>query len=156
LVESILVGLVGVVGTLLGSVTTQLFQLRAQRRRDEVDRREWLRQEQISVFSEFAGLLTDFRRSQNDRWHRERDDPGGPLFREARDESYRLRAHATTAIHRVELISDDSELVFLAQAALEAATMIPAAAGEDDRAQRGERAREAVHSFVRAASVHIQ
>jgi hypothetical protein len=155
-VQSVLLGLIAVAGTLLGSVTTYLFQQRAQRRQDDGARRERLRQEQMAVFSAFAGLLTDFRRSQNDRWHRERDDPDGPLFREARDESYRLRAQVTSTIHRVELMSDDCELVALARAALEPATTIPEAADEEERGQRSDQARAAVDAFVRAASAHVR
>lgn len=111
-----------------------------------------MRQERLAAYSEFAGIVTDLRRSENDRWHREHEDPQGELFISTRDESYQLRAKATTATYRVQLIGGDAALSQLAERSLDATTEVYKAADEADRAARGEEARLAVQHFLMAAS----
>jgi hypothetical protein len=123
----------------LGSVLTYLFQARGTRQVQEFARDQQVRQEQLAVYSEFAGVVTDFRRSENDRWHREQEDPQGELFILARDESYQLRAKATAAMWRVQLVGGDAQLRELAERALNATTEIHYAADEEDRMARARR-----------------
>ena len=76
-------------------------------------------------------------------------------FITARDESYQLRAKATAAMCRVRLVGGDTALNQLAERALNATTEIHQAAGEEDRAGRGNRARLAVQDFLLAASSDV-
>jgi hypothetical protein len=74
------------------------------------------------------------------------------LFISARDESYQLRAKATAAMCRVQLVGGDATLSQLTQNALDATTEIHEAGDEEDRAARGGKARLAVQHFLMAAS----
>lgn len=153
--DSIFASIVAIAGVALGSVLTYLFQTRGTRQVQEFARDQHLRQERLAVYSEFAGVITDLRRSENDRWHREQEDPQGEPFISARDESYQLRAKATAAMCRVQLIGGDTQLGELAERALNAATEIHYAVDEEDRMARGQKARLAVQEFVTAASAFI-
>ncbi len=139
--DSIIASLAAIIGAALGSVLTYLFQARNARQAQEFARDQQFRQERLAAYSEFAGIVADFRRSQYDRWHREQEDPQGAPFISARDESYQLRGKATAAMHRVQIIGGDTALSQLAERALDATTEIHMATDEDDRARRGEKAR---------------
>jgi len=155
-VDSIIASLAAITGVVLGSVLTYLFQARNTRQVQLFTRDQQVRQERLAAYSEFAGIVTEFRRSENDRWHREQEDPQGQLFVTARDESYQLRAKATAAMCRVQLASGDTTLNQLAERALNATTEIHQATDEEDRARRGNKARLAVQDFLLAASSHVQ
>ena len=154
--DSIIASSAAIAGVVLGSVLTYLFQARNTRQVQLFARDQQVRQERLAAYSEFAGIVTEFRRSENDRWHREQEDPQGELFVTARDESYQLRAKATAAMCRVQLVGGDTTLNQLAERALNATTEIHQATDEEDRARRGNKARLAVQDFLRAASSHVQ
>jgi hypothetical protein len=155
-VDSIIASSAAITGVALGSVLTYLFQVRNTRQIQLFARDQGVRQERLAAYSDFAGIITEFRRSENDRWHREREDPQGELFVTARDESYQLRAKATAAMCRVQLVGGDTTLNQLAERALNATTEIHQATDEEDRAGRGNKARLAVQDFLLAASSHVR
>lgn len=93
--SSIIASAAAIVGVVLGSVLRYVFQARNARQSQEFARDQQTRQEKLAAYSEFAGLVTDFRRTENDRWHRQQEDARGEQFIAARDESYQLRAKAT-------------------------------------------------------------
>jgi hypothetical protein len=155
-VDSIVASLAAITGVVLGSVLTYLFQARSARQVQQFAQDQQLRQERLTTYSEFAGIVTDFRRSEYDRWHREQEDPEGELFISARDESYQLRAKATAAMCRVQLVGGDTTLPQLAETALNATTEVHKAVDEEDRAARGEKARLAVQDFLQAASDYVR
>jgi hypothetical protein len=151
-VDSIIASLAAITGVVLGSVLTYLFQARNTRQVQEFARDQQLRQERLAAYSEFGGVVTDFRRSENDQWHRGQEDPQDELFISARDESYQLRAKATATMCRVQLVGGDAKLSQLAERTLNATTEIHKAADEEDRAVRGGEARLAVQHFLMTAS----
>jgi hypothetical protein len=155
-VNSLIASLAAITGVALGSVLTYLFQSRSTRQIQQFAREQQFRQERLATYSEFAGVVTDLRRSEYDRWHRGQEDPEGELFIFARDESYQLRAKATAAMCKVQLVGGGTSLVQLAEVALTATTEIHDAADEEDRAGRGEKARLAVQDFLQAASGHVR
>ncbi|MEW1803471.1 hypothetical protein ACIGO7_26245 [Streptomyces virginiae] len=108
--DAALTGLVAVFATLAGSTLTFVFQRHIARRAERFTRDQQLWHERIATYSAFAAAVTDFRRSQNDRWHLERADPNSPQFIGARDESYQRRADSTAALCRVRLLCGDSAL----------------------------------------------
>ncbi|MER6188082.1 hypothetical protein [Streptomyces sp. NPDC001652] len=150
-----LTGLVAVFATLAGSTLTFFFQRHIARQAERFTRDQQLWHERVASYSAFAAAVTDFRRSQNDRWHLEQADPTSPQFITAREESYQRRADATTALCRVRLICGDSVLSQLAQEALDATTEIHVAQDEQDRARRGEKARLALDRFLSDASPRV-
>jgi hypothetical protein len=155
-VDSIIASLATITGVVLGAVLAYLFQARNARQAQEFARDQQVRQERLAAYSEFAGIVTDFRRSENDRWHREQEDPQGAPFISARDESYQLRAKATAAMCRVQLVGGDATVSRLAESALDATTDVHMATDEDDRAKRGEKARVALQDFLAVATSHIR
>jgi hypothetical protein len=155
-VDSIIASLAAIIGVVLGAVLTYFFQVRNARQAQEFTRDQQFRQERLAAYSEFAGIVTDLRRSENDRWHREQEDPQGAPFISARDESYQLRARATAAMCRVQLAGADATLSQLAERALNATTEVHTANDEDDRARRGEKARVALQDFLAAAASHVR
>ena len=154
--DSIIAGLSAIIGVALGSVLTYLFQARTARQTQEFARDQQFWRERLAAYSEFAGIVTDFRRSEYDRWHREQEDPHGAPFISARDESYQLRGKATAAMCRIQLVGGDTTLSQLAERALDATTEVHTATDEDDRARRGEKARLALQDFLKAATGHVR
>lgn len=150
-----LTSLIAVFATLAGSTLTFLFQRHIARQTEQFTRNQQLWHERVAAYSAFAAALTDFRRSQNDRWHLEQADPSSSQFISAREESYQRRADVTAALCRVRLVSSDAHLDQLAQDALDATTEIHVAHDEQDRARRGEKARLALDRFLSDATPHV-
>ncbi|WP_372350111.1 hypothetical protein [Streptomyces sp. KL116D] len=148
--------LIAVLGTLLGSVVTHYFQGRATVRSAELARAEQLRQERISSYSAFAGALFDFRRSQNDRWFRSHENPGGREAETARFASYEARIAARQALVRVQLVCDDPRLRQLAEQAFELTNCMHEATDETDRDRRSQRSKEALSRFVETAAPSVR
>ncbi|MFJ2769446.1 hypothetical protein [Streptomyces sp. NPDC087300] len=147
--------LVAVVGTLAGATLTFLFQRHLVRQSERFARGQQLWQEKAAAYTMLIASLTDFRRSQNDRWHLEQDDPDGVDVVRAREESYQRRADATAAVCRVRLVCGDAALGQVAQDALDAATDVHLAMSEQDRAERGRAARLALEGFLAMAASQI-
>jgi hypothetical protein len=147
---------IAVIGTLLGSVVTHVLQRRANERSAAASRAERLRLERISAYSAFAGALVDFRRGQNDRWHRARDTPGSSDAEESRIDSYRLRSSAHQALIRVQLVCEDRQTLEMAHHAFEVTNCMHEASDEGDRSQRAEQAREALSEFIGAAAPGVR
>jgi hypothetical protein len=154
--ESVVASLVAILGTLLGAAATYVFQLRTARQARQSAREERLWQERLAAYSTFAGALTDFRKSQNDRWHREQEDIQSAAYAAARDESYRQRANATAALFRLRLVTASQELDSLASLALKLTEGIHDATDAQDRIDRGRKARQALLKFSQAAAVDVQ
>jgi hypothetical protein len=77
-VNALLAGLIGIAATLLGSLTTYLFQSRTAERAQSFERDERLRYEQVNACSAFASAITELKRGLITLWfHTGR--PGGGL-----------------------------------------------------------------------------
>lgn len=148
--------LIAVVGTLLGVFATHWFQSRTTERTAVLARDEQLRQERIASYSAFAGALVDYRHSQNDRWFRAVEVPGSDEAETARYASYGRRRAASQALFRVQLVCDDPKTRQLAEAAFEMTNCIHEATDEDDRANRGAQAKEAISLFIAAAAPGVR
>lgn len=153
--SGLLTSLVAVFATLAGSALAFVFQRHAARQAERFTRNQQLWHERIAAYSAFAAALTDFRRSQNDRWHLKQAHPGSPELVAAREESYKLRAKATAAMCRVRLVCGNPRLSELAQDAINATIEVHQARDEQDRANRGEKARLSLDQFVADASAQI-
>ncbi|MCW2879478.1 MAG: serine/arginine repetitive matrix protein 2 [Sphaerisporangium sp.] len=153
---SVVTSLVAILGTLLGATVTYVFQMRTAKQARQSAREERLWQERLAAYSAFAGALTDFRKSQNDRWHREQEDSQSAAYATARDDSYRQRANATAALFRLRLVTTNQELDGLASLALRLAEEIHEATDEQDRTDRGRKARRALLDFAQAAAADVQ
>jgi hypothetical protein len=110
----------------------------------------------MSVYSDFAGALTEFRRGQQDRWYRRHEDPDGPAFIEARTEAYRLRGIALHALFRVQLIASARTLVDAAQEAYALTSTVHKAVDKTEAQALATQAREVVEQFIKLASSDVQ
>jgi membrane protein DedA with SNARE-associated domain len=62
-VDSIIASLAAIIGVVLGSLLTYLFQARNARQAQVFARDQQFWQERLAAYSEFAGIVTDFPRS---------------------------------------------------------------------------------------------
>ena len=92
--QSAIIALIAVAGTLLGSTATYIIQRRTTREAARLSFQEQLRSERITAYSDFSGAISEFRGGQFDRWHRENENYKGRAALEARLRSYRLREKA--------------------------------------------------------------
>ncbi|MEU6658271.1 hypothetical protein [Streptomyces sp. NPDC046821] len=148
--------LIAVLGTLLGSVVTHYFSGRAADRTAGLARAEQLRQERISSYTSFAGVLYDYRRSQNDRWFRADEAPGSPQAEEARFASYESRISARQALVRLQLVCDEPLLRQLAEKSFDLANALHEAADEADRDRRSLECKETLTRFVETAAPSVR
>jgi hypothetical protein len=77
-VNALLAGLIGIAATLLGSLTTYLFQSRTAERAQSFERDERLRYEQVNACSAFASAITELKRGLIILWFYA-GRPGGGL-----------------------------------------------------------------------------
>ncbi|SOB80515.1 hypothetical protein [Streptomyces sp. 1331.2] len=145
-----LASLIAVLGTLLGSLSTHLFQQRAAARGEARAREELLRQELLAAYGGFAAAVTELKRALVTVWLR-RSDPValGPALAEAD----RLGAVAETARFRLRLVSGRPET--LADAAFARAGAVRGASDEDELAAREVEFEAAVGAFITAAAEHL-
>ncbi|MGP4111504.1 hypothetical protein ACTWP5_11365 [Streptomyces sp. 4N509B] len=148
--------LTAVLGTLLGVVVTHLFQRASARQSQSFAALQQLRSERLTVYSDFAGAVTDFRRGQQDRWHRRAEDPDGSACFEARLEAYRLRGVALHALFRVQLIASSQALFDAAQLAYELTSGAHKASSHAELGELANRARQALERFIAMASSDIR
>jgi hypothetical protein len=148
--------LIAVLGTLLGSAVAYRFQRKSAERNESFAHRQQLRTERMAVYSDFAGAVTEFRRSQYDRWHRKNEDPDGAAAAEARQESYRLKGVAQHELFRVRLIASSPAVVEAARNAFEAASAIHNAASKPQLRGNGNEAKGSLEHFIALASVDVQ
>ena len=113
--NAVLASLIAVTGTLLRSLSTYLFQRRTALGAETVARGERLRQEQLAACGGFAAGINELKRGVIASWLK-RDRDSGSLL-ETLAESDRLGAAAETAWFRMLLVTDDSKVRELAEAA---------------------------------------
>jgi hypothetical protein len=146
---------IGVVGTLLGSFSTYVFQARTARHAEAFARDERLRQEQLTACSAYAGSLSELKQGLIRIWFH-REDPAGSAWKEARVEGDRLGAAAEAARFRVQLISDDSRLMELADSAFSALGAIRTASDRNELREVEENFEGAVREFIGAAGARLR
>jgi len=106
--SAVLTSLIAVAGTLLGSLSTYLFQRRTALRAEATARRERLRQEQLSACAGFAAAVTELKRAIIATWFKRDGDPVD--LHALLAESDRSGAAAEAAHFRMLLVVDDDEV----------------------------------------------
>ncbi len=143
-------------GTLLGAALAYLFQQRAVERTEAFARSERLRTERLAIYSAFAAALTDHRRAVVNVWLRRREDPDGHEFTAALREADRIGAAIDPAIFRVHLMTDDSTLISLANAAHLPTLDIDSAQSVEEVRDCESRSRDAIGAFILAAAADVR
>jgi hypothetical protein len=105
-VNSVLISLIAVAGTLLGSLTTYVFQRRTAAHVEAVGRRERLRQDRLVACGDFAAAVTEVKRAVITAWFR----------RDARDEQWRA---AMTEADRTGAVAEGAQIRVLLPSRLE-------------------------------------
>jgi hypothetical protein len=154
--QAVYASLVAVFGTLLGAVTTYAFQRRAAESAMRSSRADRLREDRLAVYSAFAAAVTDYRSSQYWRWEFMQLDPASPESAAAALESHRLRGLTRQIRWRLQLLTDDQELVQLADAAVIEARNVGSADDVADRKRRHDLTGMAVERFVLHAATHVR
>ncbi|MER7790037.1 hypothetical protein [Streptomyces sp. NPDC097640] len=154
--EAVLASFIAVLGTVLGSGVTYVFQRRNTDRSEHFARAERLRQERIDAYCAYAGALLNYRRMLVQRWfvqHENRPDEDTP---ELREHVYELRYAAQEAMFRVQMLSDDPALVELSERILEHVTELHRAEDRDRLNHIRERSRQGIRDFIAAATPHTR
>lgn len=147
---------IAVIGTLLDSGITCVFQRRTTAYGEESARRERLRQERTDAYRTYAGALHNYRRMPVHRWFVEHEGPDEEDVPSLPREIHRLRSEAYEALFRVQPLTRAPELGEEARTALESATALHDKGmdrpGPDARRLSSE---QAVEDFVPAAALHV-
>lgn len=155
--DALVTGLIGVGATLLGSLTTYLFQSRAAEKAQAFERGERRRQEQADACAAYAAALTELKRGLVTLWFSRQRDPDGDEARAIRTECDRLGAAAETAQFRVQLVCGNLELMNLADAAFAAVGgAISDTPGSAELRAAENKFEAAVKAFISAAAEQLR
>ncbi|MQS11597.1 hypothetical protein F7Q99_04670 [Streptomyces kaniharaensis] len=153
--DAIVTSVIAVLGTLLGSTVTHVFQQRSARRMEHNARLERLRQERLEVYGAYAGLLVEFRQAMLHHWfcvHEGRDAEDEVALR---GRSFETRSSAQHALFQLQLITDEPELVAVAVDAFVQVGKIDRAEDRADAVVRRGATRELIDTFVATARRHV-
>lgn len=158
--EPALTSMIAVVGTLLGASLTYLFQRRAQERANAETRSEKRREQFTGAVAAFASTTTTLRRAEIDRGKKRLEGVPGSAREAARQETYRLRAEASSAYYLVRLLSDpdqDVDLVREAKTVIDLSRLITARPmSEAELQERSTAATAALETFIDAANHRLR
>ncbi len=147
---------VALAGTAVGAVLSYAFQRLNMNRSEDVSKRERLRVERMTVYSEFASALFEYRRAQVRRYHLALSDSGEHELELAETESRIQRSRAWTAFYRLDLLTDDSQVIEAADRALSTLRHFHSAADTTAHIdQHSKRARDEIDEFVKKAKSSI-
>lgn len=154
--NAIVTSVIAVLGTLLGSSVTHVFQQRSARRLERNALDATLRRERLDVYGTYAGLLVDLRQALLHHWfcvHEGRDADDEAALRKR---SFELRSGTQHALFQLQLICDEPELT---AAAVEAFTSVGAINRAQDRTDldaRRDATRSLIDGFVGTARRYVQ
>uniref|UniRef100_UPI002F919032 hypothetical protein n=1 Tax=Streptomyces virginiae TaxID=1961 RepID=UPI002F919032 len=154
--SSALASLMAVAGTLLGSFLTFLFQRMTVDRAEAFAWRRLTREERMAAYSGFAEAVVAYRRAQYDPFHRRAEGQDSPALVNALTESYHRRMLAQQALFRVQLVTDDADLVLHAETALEATRLMAEAMDRPSLESSTNRAKQALSAFILAAGDQLR
>lgn len=156
--QAILTSIVAVAGTLLGSVVTYVFQRQAARRAEAFSFRLQLRKERMIAYSDFAQTLTEYARVSADWWHLygKYDYPGSGADSDFRDKYNKIGGDCYNQACRVQLVSNDQELVDTAWKGYRITLQIRNSSTEDELDACSSEAGKILSSFIKIASLDVQ
>ncbi|MCC9309475.1 hypothetical protein LN042_20740 [Kitasatospora sp. RB6PN24] len=153
--DAILTSLIAVLGTLLGSTATHVFQQRTARRAELLARQERLRRERLDAYSGYAGLLVTFRQAMLHHWFCVHEDTDAEDEVALRRRSFETRSETQHALFQVQLITEDGPLADLAAEAFRQIGKIDRACDRDDVTQRRDLTQTLISDFVNTARRYV-
>ncbi|MFE9424729.1 hypothetical protein ACFYNO_17355 [Kitasatospora sp. NPDC006697] len=153
--NAIVTSLIAVLGTLLGSTVTHVFQQRSAQRSERSSREERLRQERLDACGRYAGLLVEFRQAMLHHWfclHEGEDEEDEIAIRRR---TFELRSATQHALFRLHLVVGEPELVTTATEAFTVIGKMDRAPDRRDIVARRDATRDLVDAFVATARRHV-
>jgi hypothetical protein len=151
---------IAVLGTLLGSSPTYIFQRLTLKRTVAETRSEKRREEFVNAVVAYASAATALRRAEYDRANKRLERATDPEREEARQETYRLRAETQSAYYRVRLLANpdtDTDLVREAEDVIERLRLITAGSTSMEQVRaRSDNATEALDKVVDRANRRLR
>lgn len=153
--NGIVTSVIAVLGTLLGSTVTHVFQQRSAQRTERNSRKERLRQERLNAYGTYAGLLVEFRQAMMHHWFCEHEGQDADDEVAIRRRSFELRSSTQHALFQLQLITDEPELIAVAVDAFTAVGKIDRATDRTDVIVRRDVTRDLIDAFVGTARQHV-
>ncbi|WP_340560655.1 hypothetical protein [Streptomyces sp. GSL17-111] len=148
-----LTAVIAVLGTLLGSSVTYVFQRRIAERTRQLDDQARGRQERLDAFASYAGALHNYRRMTVHRWLVANERPDTEDVNAITREIYEVRADAVEAGFRVQLLTDEPGVRERATAALRSITDLhDMCQTRDELDVHRAASRTAIQDFITAAA----
>lgn len=160
LMESVWLGLVAILGTLVGSLTTHLLQRMNLRASSAQTLRNTWRADLREAVANYAMAVSDLRRAEFNRGRLRVGSAGNPEREAARQETYRLRTEARTAYVRMRLLADrqvDGAMLQRAEECIDLCQLITAESrNAAELRERSDAVTQALDDVLNAASDRVQ
>ena len=153
--EVLAASVIAVLGTLLGAAATHRYQLRSAQLAARTALAEKTRQERLDAYATYGGALMDYRRSLIDYCFAKREGQPEEDRLTLRRESFQLRSVAQEALFRIELLSENTDLIQAGRDALNAVATVYECNTREALRERRDASRSAVYAFITAAKGHI-
>ncbi|WP_063735478.1 hypothetical protein [Streptomyces sp. RTd22] len=153
--EAIIASAIAVLGTLLGSGVTLVFQQRAAERGHEFTREERLRQERLDTYTAYAGALINYRRCLVHLWFCTHEQPPPEDADEVQRRAYDLRSVAQESLFRLQMLTDDEALGQAGEALLDEITDLHKTDSRVELDERRRRTRDGIGNLVSAAKQRL-
>jgi hypothetical protein len=151
-----LVAIIAVAGTLLGSALTHFFQRHQNDVESATAAAEARRQERITAYSEFAAAVAQLRGACQNRYTmRVRHGSDSEQHLAARTHTFHVQPAARAAMYRVLLLADDPRLLSLAADIMETTISIREAETDADMERRSDLSRMQTEEFIAAAAAQL-
>jgi hypothetical protein len=155
--QAVFIAVIAVAGTLLGAVVNGLFQQWQAGRGEEHARAERLSEDCLAAYLGFAQSIAEFRGAQLERWIARRDHTrDSDEYRRARGEAHRTGGAARSGLLRVQLATEDEELLGLAREALSLTFSVEKADDEHELNERTQHSRDTTDAFIAAAGRRLR
>ncbi|MDH6135699.1 hypothetical protein P3T37_005116 [Kitasatospora sp. MAA4] len=154
--QAIVTSMVAVLGTLLGSTVTHVFQQRSARRAEQGTREEKRRKERMEAYTAYAGLLVKFRQAELHHWFCVNEGTDAEDEVQLRQLSYELRSATQHALFQLQMITDEPALVAVAKESFRQTGKIDRAQDRADVITRRDLTRDLIDDFVDTAKSHVQ
>lgn len=154
--NGVLTSVVAISGTLAGSTLTYLLGLLNTRRTERAARDERFRQERITAYVAFAETMTELRQAVIAKWFLKQRGAPDEDARAAHTESDKRGATADHARLRIQMLTDDSELLRLVDATFEPIGALHRAPDLVALKQHEEHSQETLSAFIRTAGRQVR
>lgn len=145
---SLWIAVIGILGTLSASISTQWLHARAEERQGMAEERRRISDLRREALAEFADTLMSFRRAQLHNWYEARAQGVDADDTAEAFELRELRASAWSALFRVQLLWRDKAIVEAARGLVDAVTTLKDLDNQKSLGDSADQIREALSSVM--------